>query len=174
MAKTKTNDNERLYVIPLTDAWKAAYKRRAKKCVAVIKQFASKHMKKDLKSVKIGSKLNDLVWSRGIKSPPRKVKVRVLNNEDSVWVGLQDEKLVFEVEAEKKAEEEKKKVKEDKAKKTEAKPKADAKAAKTADVKTEAKKAEAKPKVVKAEAKAKAAPKKEAAKPSKAKEETKK
>ena len=169
LAKTKTNDNERLYVIPLTDAWKAAYKRRAKKCVAVIKQFASKHMKKDLKSVKIGSKLNDLVWSRGIKSPPRKVKVRVLNNEDSVWVGLQDEKLVFEVEAEKKAESEKKKVKEDKAKKADAKPKADAKA----DT-TEAKKAEAKPKVVKAEAKDKAAPKKEAAKPSKAKEETKK
>ena len=170
LAKTKTNDNERLYVIPLTDAWKAAYKRRAKKCVAVIKQFASKHMKKDLKSVKIGSKLNDLVWSRGIKSPPRKVKVRVLNNEDNVWVGLQDEKLVFEVEAEKKAEEEKKKVKEDKAKKADAKSKADA--VKTAA--TEAKKAEAKPKVVKAEAKAKTAPKKEAAKPSKTKEETKK
>ena len=169
LAKTKTNDNERLYVIPLTDAWKAAYKRRAKKCVAVIKQFASKHMKKDLKSVKIGSKLNDLVWSRGIKSPPRKVKVRVLNNEDSVWVGLQDEKLVFEVEAEKKADADKKKVKEDKAKKADAKPKVDAKA----DT-TEAKKAEAKPKVEKAEAKAKAAPKKEAAKPSKVKEETKK
>ena len=126
-------------------------------------------MKKDLKSVKIGSKLNDLVWSRGIKSPPRKVKVRVLNNEDNVWVGLQDEKLVFEVEAEKKAESEKKKVKEDKAKKADAKPKADAKA----DT-TEAKKAEAKPKVVKAEAKDKAAPKKPAAKPSKAKEEIKK
>ena len=167
MVKTKTNDNERLYVIPLTDAWKAAYKRRAKKSVAVIKQFASKHMKKDLKAVKIGSKLNDLVWSRGIKSPPRKVKVRVLNNEDNVWVGLQDEKLVFEVEAEKKAEEEKKKVKEDKAKKTEAKPKADA--IKTADVK-----AEAKPKVKKAESEAKAVPKKEAVKPSKVKEETKK
>ena len=168
MAKTKTNDNERLYVIPLTDAWKGAYKRRAKKSIAVIKTFASKHMKVIYKNVKIGSILNDLIWADGIKSPPRKVKVRVVKNEENVWVGLQDEKLAFELKAEKDAQEENKKVKEDKSKKEA--PKTDGVAnteySKIAKAKDDTKKADAsKPKTepkpkAKADVKAKEEPKK--------------
>ncbi|MCK4550819.1 MAG: 50S ribosomal protein L31e [Candidatus Aenigmarchaeota archaeon] len=103
MAKT----DERLYVIPLTDAWKSAYKKRAKKSISIVKAFASRHMKKDFEDIKIGKNLNELVWSKGAKNPPRKIKVRMQENDGKLWVELQGEKMLFELEKEKKAKEEK-------------------------------------------------------------------
>jgi large subunit ribosomal protein L31e len=131
----------RLYTIPLTDAWKVPYKRRAKKAVALIQKFAERHMKADPKNVRVGTQLNEAIWARGIKFPPRKVKVQAVPQEIdvkgkksiNVWIELEGVKL----ELEKKKKEAPKKKEE---KKTEA-PKADAA---KADVKTEAPKVEEK------------------------------
>ncbi|VVB59185.1 50S ribosomal protein L31e [uncultured archaeon] len=118
MSETKT---QRLYTIPLQAAWKVPYKRRAKKAVALIQKFVKRHMKAEPKNVRVGAALNDAVWARGIKFPPRKVKVQVVPQEidvkgkksTKVWVELEGVKLELE-----------KKKKEAPKKKEEAKPEA--------------------------------------------------
>lgn len=102
MAETKTA-TQRLYTIPLQAAWKVPYKQRAKKAVSIIQKFVERHMKTGLANVKVGAALNDAVWSRGIKYPPRKVKVQVMPHErdlkgkkiTDVWVELEGAKLEF-------------------------------------------------------------------------------
>lgn len=103
MAEDKKKDNEKVYTIPLRDAWKGACKKRAKKCMYVIREFVKKHTKTE--TVKIGPELNHEIWKKGIKSPPRKIKVQVVPHKETVWVELQGVKL----ELEKKEEKEKKK-----------------------------------------------------------------
>lgn len=128
MSETKT---PRLYTIPLQAAWKVPYKQRAKKAVALIQKFVRRHMKTDEKNVRVGAALNDAVWSRGIKFPPRKVKVQVVPQEidvkgkksTKVWVELEGVKLELE----------KKKKEEKKEKKVEAKVEEERKRGKTAD-----------------------------------------
>ncbi len=53
--------------------------RRAKKAVDTVRIFLSKHMKS--KDVKLGQKLNLLLWERGIRHPPGKVKVVVTKDD---------------------------------------------------------------------------------------------
>lgn len=84
-------DTEKIYTIPLRDAWKGPCKKRAKKCSYIIREFVKRHMKTE--NVKIGTELNHDIWKQGIKSPPRKVKVQVVPHEDVVWVELQGVKL---------------------------------------------------------------------------------
>ncbi len=82
--------DKRLYTIPLRDAWNVSIKKRSKRAMAVIRAFTEKHMKAE--SVKIGSDLNHLIWSRGIKNPPRKVKVQMVPHRkddiETIWVDL--------------------------------------------------------------------------------------
>ncbi|MEM0329733.1 MAG: 50S ribosomal protein L31e, partial [Nitrososphaerota archaeon] len=54
---------ERIYVIPLKDAYEASRTRRAKKAISLIKKFAQRHMKGE--EVRISNGVNELVWSRG-------------------------------------------------------------------------------------------------------------
>ncbi|ORX41265.1 ribosomal protein L31e-domain-containing protein [Kockovaella imperatae] len=52
-----------------------AFKRRAPKAIKAITEFAQKSM--GVKDVRISPGLNQAIWSRGIKSPPRRVRVRL-------------------------------------------------------------------------------------------------
>ncbi len=98
--KDKDKDNEKVYTIPLRDAWKGPCKKRAKKCLYVIREFVKRHMKTE--KVKVGTALNHEIWACGIKNPPRKLKVQVVPHEDVVWVELQGVKLELEKKEEKK------------------------------------------------------------------------
>ncbi|NOQ55684.1 MAG: hypothetical protein GQ477_02645 [Nanohaloarchaea archaeon] len=81
---------KRLYTIPLRDAWNSSIKKRSKRAMSVIRIFAERHMKTE--SVKIGSELNHHIWVKGIKNPPRKVKVQMVpkktGDTEVVWVDL--------------------------------------------------------------------------------------
>ncbi len=91
MAETKdTTHLEREYTIPLRHRWKIVptYK-RANKAVKSIKEFLVRHMKmreKDLDKIKIDKRLNEVIWSRGIKHPPSKIKVKAIRDGDTVRV----------------------------------------------------------------------------------------
>ena len=160
---------KRLYTIPLRDAWNVSIKKRSKRAMSVIRIFAERHMKTD--SVKIGAELNHLIWSRGIKNPPRKVKVQMVpkktDDAEVVWVDVATSSMDYlKTDKEKKKEEKKSTVKAapktaatETKKETEAEPKkTEAKTA--AKPKTTAKKAEpAKKAETKSPAKPKAAPK---------------
>ncbi|MCK5698241.1 MAG: 60S ribosomal protein L31 [Candidatus Aenigmarchaeota archaeon] len=162
--KEKGKDNEKVYTIPLRDAWKGPCKKRAKKCLYVIREFVKRHMKTE--KVKVGTALNHEIWCRGIKNPPRKLKVQVVPHEDAVWVELQGVKLELKKKEEKKketAEKTKEESKEKPVEKGDAKKKgAQAVSEKKEEVGEEKKEAEAKPASKKEAPEKKEAKKKEA------------
>jgi len=73
---------EREYVIPLRDAYEASRRRRAKRAINIIREFAMRHMKAE--EVKLSQGVNQLVWSRGIEKPPRRIKVIMRKDNDGV------------------------------------------------------------------------------------------
>ncbi|PIN86762.1 hypothetical protein COV19_03080 [Candidatus Woesearchaeota archaeon CG10_big_fil_rev_8_21_14_0_10_44_13] len=77
---------ERTYIIPLRREWlKVQRYKRAKKAVRGVKEFLAKHMKQeDPKMIKIGTVLNEMIWGRGIRNPPHKVKVSVVKEADGL------------------------------------------------------------------------------------------
>ena len=83
---------ERVYTIPLRDAWNSAYHKRAKKAIRIIKEFAMKHMK--VEKVKITTALNHKIWERGNAHPPRKIKVIIRKDGEKAVVDLFIEKDV--------------------------------------------------------------------------------
>jgi len=83
MADTKTIERE--YIIPLRAEWlKAPKHKRAKKAVRAIREFLSKHMKVEMKDIKVGKWLNNELWRRGIKKPAAKIKVKVIKDEKGI------------------------------------------------------------------------------------------
>jgi large subunit ribosomal protein L31e len=66
---------ERVYTINLGRVVLAPDNRRAKRATNMIREFASRHMKSE--EVKIDDKLNELIWRRGMRSPPRKLRVTI-------------------------------------------------------------------------------------------------
>ena len=80
---------ERIYVIPLRRAFlKAPIYRRTKRAINEIRIFISRHMKTD--DVRIGTKLNELLWKQGNQNPPSKVKIKTRKVENHVQVELED------------------------------------------------------------------------------------
>ncbi len=97
MAETKTakaDKNEREYVIPLRPEWRKVPRyQKTNKAVKAIKEFVVRHMKirdRDLNKVKVDKFLNEILWSRGIRHPPTKIKVRVKREGDIVRVEAVD------------------------------------------------------------------------------------
>jgi len=89
------------FIIPLRRKFKktASY-RRAPKAIRAIKEFLVRHMKvydRDLKKIKLDKYLNEFVWTRGIKNPPAKIKIRAFIDGDFIRAELAEltEKLRF-------------------------------------------------------------------------------
>ena len=71
---------ERVYVIPLRDVWRAPRKRRAPRAIRLIREFISRHMKAE--TVKVANDVNEKIWERGAEKPPRKIKVRAAKDKE--------------------------------------------------------------------------------------------
>ncbi len=74
--------------------------KKANKAIKTIKEFLVRHMKvydRDLNKIKIDRYVNEVVWARGIKKPPAKIKVKAIKEGDIVRVELASmpEKLKF-------------------------------------------------------------------------------
>lgn len=94
MEKTKTEKLEREYTIPLRHRWSIVptYK-RANKAVKTIREFLVRHMKirdRDLSKIKIEKSINEMIWMRGIKHPPARIKVKAIKEGDIVRVEAVD------------------------------------------------------------------------------------
>jgi large subunit ribosomal protein L31e len=72
----------RAYTINLGKAWISPQYRRTDRVVNMIREFAIKHMKSD--DIKLDQDLNRQVWSRGKTNPPRKVRVKMVKDEEGV------------------------------------------------------------------------------------------
>ncbi len=78
---------ERIYTIPLRKAWVKPRVKRAKGAVAIVRKFLLRHMKSgDIRAVevKIDPSLNELIWRRGAKKPPRRVRVRATLDKEGI------------------------------------------------------------------------------------------
>jgi large subunit ribosomal protein L31e len=72
----------RVYTINLGKAWISPQHKRTDRVVNMIREFAGKHMKSD--EIKLDQDLNRQIWSRGKTNPPRKVRVKMVKDEDGV------------------------------------------------------------------------------------------
>jgi large subunit ribosomal protein L31e len=72
----------RVYTINLGKAWLTPQYRRTDRVINMIKEFAQKHMKSD--EIKLDQDLNREVWAKGKTNPPRKLRVKMVKDEDSV------------------------------------------------------------------------------------------
>ncbi len=79
---------ERIFVVPLRKARRGSSSRFAKKAVRYLRSFVARHMK--AKEVKVGTLLNEFIWSRGIRNPPRRVEVKAIKIGDTAFVELVD------------------------------------------------------------------------------------
>ncbi len=73
---------ERIYTVPLGKAWIAQKFRRAEKAVTVLKEFTMRHMKPT--EIIIDTSVNEAIWARGIKNPPRKLRVKMTKDSDGI------------------------------------------------------------------------------------------
>ena len=71
---------ERVYTIPLGKVLLSQSQHRSVRAINMIREFARKHMK--TQEIKIDEEVAHLVWSRGVRSPPRKIRVRMTKTDD--------------------------------------------------------------------------------------------
>ena len=75
-----SQDIERVYTINLGKVLLSPDNQRAKRAVNMIKEFARHHMK--IQQVKIEEDVSHLLWARGIRHPPRKIRVRMTKTDE--------------------------------------------------------------------------------------------
>lgn len=80
MAEEKT---ERIYTIPL-DTEGYPHWKKGNYAVKIVREYLSRHMKVDEDKIKINAPLNETIWARGIRKPPRKIRVKATRVEEGV------------------------------------------------------------------------------------------
>lgn len=94
LKKEETKTLEREYIIPLREKCRSVPRyKKTNKAIKTVKEFLVRHMKirdRDLKKIKLDTYLNEALWSRGIRSPPSKIKVKAVKEGDIVKVELVD------------------------------------------------------------------------------------
>ena len=135
---------ERVYTINLGKVWLSPNNQRAKRAINMIKEFATHHMKSE--NVKIEEDVSHLVWARGIRHPPRKIRVKLTKDDDgNILISkYEEEKKVEEKSKGKKADKKSEKKEEKKVEETPKETKVETKVEETLKEKKEEKKVEEK------------------------------
>ena len=146
---------ERVYTINLGKVWLSPNNQRAKRAINMIKEFATHHMKSE--NVKIEEDVSHLVWARGIRHPPRKIRVKLTKDDDgNILISkYEEEKKVEEKSKGKKTDKKTEKKEEKKVEDTPKETKVEIKIEEKPKEKTKEKKSEEKPKESKSDKKTK-------------------
>ncbi|WP_331235413.1 50S ribosomal protein L31e [Natronorarus salvus] len=67
---------ERVMTVPLRKANAEAKHKRAKKAMSLVRSHLAQHFKVEESDVRLDGSINEAVWARGSKRPPRKLRVR--------------------------------------------------------------------------------------------------
>jgi large subunit ribosomal protein L31e len=91
LAKLSSEESvTRIETVNLGRAWITPRYRRTDRVITMIREFAKKNMKSN--EVKLDQDLNRQIWRRGKTNPPRKVRLKLVKDEDgAVVVSLYDE-----------------------------------------------------------------------------------
>jgi large subunit ribosomal protein L31e len=73
---------EKMFTVPLGRVIIAHPRRRAKRAVNLLREFVIRHTKPE--SIIIDPELNELIWERGIKKPPRRLKIRTTKDREGL------------------------------------------------------------------------------------------
>ncbi|PSP89572.1 50S ribosomal protein L31e [Halobacteriales archaeon QS_4_69_34] len=73
---------ERVVTVPLRDAHAAAKHERADKAMKIVRSHLAQHFKAEEDAVRLDPAINEAVWARGRKKPPRKLRVRAARFEE--------------------------------------------------------------------------------------------
>ncbi len=68
--------DEKILTIPLREAYKKARVKRSPYAVRIVKNFIKTHTKAN--EVKLGENLNNKLWERGTKKPPRSIRIKAV------------------------------------------------------------------------------------------------
>ncbi len=79
-----SEENTRIYTVNLAKAWDTPKYRRTDRVINIIKEFTRRHMQTN--KVKVDQDLNRHIWSRGKKNPPRKIRLRMIKEDDDTVV----------------------------------------------------------------------------------------
>jgi large subunit ribosomal protein L31e len=71
---------ERTYTIPLRRVWGPPRGKRTPRAVRLLRAFVKRHMK--VENVEISNEVNEELWARGIRKPPRKITVRLVKDKE--------------------------------------------------------------------------------------------
>jgi len=77
---SNVQDVERVYTVNLGKVLLSPDNQRAKRAVNMVKEFARHHMK--MEQVKLEEDVSHLLWARGIRHPPRKIRVRMTKTDE--------------------------------------------------------------------------------------------
>ena len=75
---------ERIFTIPLRATKNVPQPKRANYAIVCVRKYSAKHMKGELSNVWIDEPVNRKIWSRGIKHPPSKIRVKAVKFEDNL------------------------------------------------------------------------------------------
>jgi large subunit ribosomal protein L31e len=90
MAEKKVVSEEKIFTIPLRDAWmKSPRIQKANRSVSAVKAYVKKHTRAT--GVTVSQKLNDVIWGGGAKKPPHRIMVKVSVSEGVANVRLPEE-----------------------------------------------------------------------------------
>ncbi|MEM2838957.1 MAG: 50S ribosomal protein L31e [Thermoplasmata archaeon] len=99
-------ENEKILTIPLKNTRRAPKSQRASRAIKEIREFVARHMRaadgmsdeekerfaRPTEKIWIDSKVNEVIWSRGIEKPPSEIRVRAIKFEDGlIEVSLPEE-----------------------------------------------------------------------------------
>jgi len=71
---------EKLYTVNFRKAWIAPRGKRTPRAVRMLRDFVKRHMKTE--DVIISNEINEKLWLRSIKKPPRRLRVRVVKDKE--------------------------------------------------------------------------------------------
>ena len=78
------DNSTRIYTVNLAKAWDTPKYRRTDRVINIIREFTQRHMQTN--KVKIDQDLNRHIWSRGKTNPPRKIRLRMIKEDDETVV----------------------------------------------------------------------------------------
>lgn len=105
---------EKIFTIPLREAFETQRTKRAKKASKIVQQFLSKHMKAE--NIRIGKSINENLWKRGIQKIPRRIRIHAIKENNIIYAELMGIEIKTPSKEELKEKEKKKKEKEKKIK----------------------------------------------------------
>ena len=73
---------ERIYTIKLGKVYEKPHTKRAKYAILLVKKFVEKHFRVEKHNILLDQTLNEKIWERGIKYPPRKIRVLISKYKD--------------------------------------------------------------------------------------------